>query len=154
MMEVPQEIEGNGLDAYPCKLILKASLVDDNILLQSEFDNTISGKLSGNEDNWVYQFNLPTTSKVNLSILNNDDIMGETYLYKVGGYGHGGKSGGGPEGFKFDGILDAGQYVLRISSSGSETGHHILQPYKDNLVTNFDLKAKFSPFIIGEDKGG
>ena len=58
-------------------------LVDDNILLQSEFDNTISGKLSGNEDNWVYQFNLPTTSKVNLSILNNDDIMGETYLYKV-----------------------------------------------------------------------
>ena len=128
-------------------------LVDDNILLQSEFDNTISGKLSGNEDNWVYQFNLPTTSKVNLSILNNDDIMGETYLYKVGGYGHGGKSGGGPEGFKFDGILDAGQYVLRISSSGSETGHH-MPPFKDNLVTNFDLKAKFSPFIIGEDKGG
>ena len=41
----------------------------ENILLQSEFDNSINGKLSGNEDNWVYQFNLPTTSKVNLSIL-------------------------------------------------------------------------------------
>ena len=78
--------------------------------------------------------------------------MGETYLYKVGGYGHGGKGGGGPDGFKFDGILDAGQYVLRISSSGSETGHH-MPPFKDNLVTNFDLKANFSPFIIGEDKG-
>ena len=43
--------------------------------------------------------------------------------------------------------------MLRISSSGSETGHH-MPPFKDNLVTNFDLKAKFSPFIIGEDKGG
>ena len=42
--------------------------------------------------------------------------------------------------------------MLRISSSGSETGHHM--PPKDNPVTNFDLKANFSPFIIGEDKGG
>ena len=25
---------------------------------------------------------------------------------------------------------------------------------KNNLVTNFDLKTNFSPFIIGEDKGG
>ena len=29
-----------------------------------------------------------------------------------------------------------------------------MPPFKDNLVTNFDLKANFSPFIIGEDKGG
>ena len=63
------------------------------------------------------------------------------------------KGAGGPDGFKFDGILGAGQYVLRISSSGSEDGG-FMSSTKDNLVTNFDLKANFSPFIIGEDEGG
>ena len=121
-------------------------------LLQSEFDNSINGKLSGNEDNWVYQFNLPTTSKVNLSIANNDDIMGETYLYKVGGNGVI-NNPGGPDGFEFDGVLGAGHYVLRISSSGSEDGG-FMSSTKTNLVTNFDLKANFSPIIIGKDEGG
>ena len=78
--------------------------------------------------------------------------MGETYLYQMGGTGISSNSGG-PDGFEFDGVLGAGQYVLRISSSGSEDGG-FMSSFKNNLVTNFDLKANFSPIIIGKDEGG
>ena len=107
---------------------LSNPLVDDNILLQSEFDNIISGKLSGNEDNWVYQFNLPTTSKVNLSILIMTTLWEKPIFIRLEDMVYQ-ETQEGPDGFKFDGILGAGQYVLRISSSGSEDGG-IMPPKK------------------------
>ena len=70
---------------------------------------------------WIYQFNLPTLSEVNLSISNNDDLIGNTYLYNVGGSGIGGDYS---QGFAFDGILEKGEYVLR-------TFRHIMIP-RDN----------------------
>ena len=55
------------------------------------------------------------------------------------------------QGFAFDGILEKGEYVLRISpfygdfhGSGSKYG----------LTTNFDLDVEFTPVTIGPDQGG
>ena len=129
------------------------------------FTNSINAKLSGVDqfsghdytENWIYQFNLPTLSEVNLSILNNDDILGQTYLYAIGGYGIA-DNNAPPSGvtdenkeFAFDGILEKGEYVLRISpfyddfkGSGSKYG----------LTTNFDLDVEFTPVTIGPDQGG
>ena len=102
--------------------------------------------------NWIYQFNLPTLSEVNLSISNNDDIVGQPYLYNVGGSGIGGYNYSG--GFAFDGILEKGEYVLGISPFGYPNGDFPGAVAKHGLKTNFDLDAEFAPISMGPDQGG